>query len=401
MMKAVELFTGAGGLGMGVSLAGFKPVAVVERDRWACDTIRQNQNRGNPIVGNWPLHEADVRHIDYSLIDSEVDLVAGGPPCQPFSLGGRHRAFLDKRDMFPETVRAIRELKPKAFIVENVKGLTRKTFAEYFQYIMLQLEFPEVTAKADEAWLDHLARLEKHKTAGRRDSSSYEVVFRVLNAANYGVPQRRERIFFVGFRHDLHLEWTFPSETHSLDALLLSQWVTGDYWDFHKVAKKDRPSPTTQQKSRVKNISHTSKERPWRTVRDALRGMPDPEREIENGFLNHKFQPGAKVYPGHTGSPIDLPAKTLKAGVHGVPGGENMLVKTNGDVRYFTVRESARLQTFPDTYIFHGSWTETMRQLGNAVPLALGQRVASSVASTLLEYQESQLKKSLTKLRAC
>lgn len=401
MMKAVELFTGAGGLGMGVSLAGFKPVAVVERDRWACDTIRQNQNRGNPIVGNWPLHETDVRNIDYSLIGSEVDLVAGGPPCQPFSLGGRGKAFLDKRDMFPETVRAIRELKPKAFIIENVKGLTRKTFAEYFQYILLQLEFPEITAKPDEAWLDHLSRLEKHKTAGRRDASSYEVVFRVLNAANYGVPQRRERIFFVGFRHDLHLEWSFPAETHSLDALLLSQWVSGEYWDFHKVAKRDRPEPTTQQKSRVKKISHIATESPWRTVRDALRGMPDPELEAENGFLNHKFQPGARVYPGHTGSPIDLPAKTLKAGVHGVPGGENMLVKTNGDVRYFTVRESARLQTFPDTYIFHGSWTETMRQLGNAVPLALGQRVASSVASTLLEHEENQLKNSLTKLRAC
>ena len=401
MMNAVELFTGAGGLGMGVSLAGFKPLAVVERDRWACDTIRQNQNRGNPIVGNWPLHETDVRDIDYGLIDSVVDLVAGGPPCQPFSLGGRGKSFLDKRDMFPETVRAIRELKPKAFIIENVKGLTRKTFAEYFQYILLQLEFPEVIAKPDEVWLDHLSRLEKHKTAGRRDASSYEVVFRVLNAANYGVPQRRERIFFVGFRHDLHLEWSFPSETHSLDALLRSQWVSGEYWDFHKVAKKDRPELTSQLKSRISKLSQAPKGSPWRTVRDAITGMPDPELEPDSGFLNHKFQPGARVYPGHTGSPIDLPAKTLKAGVHGVPGGENMLVKTNGDVRYFTVRESARLQTFPDTYIFHGSWSETMRQLGNAVPLALGQRVASSVASTLLEYEESQLKNSLTKLRAC
>jgi site-specific DNA-cytosine methylase len=97
------------------------------------------------------------------------------------------------------------------------------------------------------------------------------------------------------------------------------------------------------------------------------------------------FQDGAKVYPGHTGSPLDLPAKTLKAGGHGVPGGENMMVLENGDVRYFSVRESARLQTFPDGYVFHGSWTETMRQLGNAVPVTLGRQVAASVALRLAE----------------
>lgn len=400
MMKAVELFTGAGGLGMGVSLAGFDPLAVVERDRWACDTIRQNQSLGNPIVSGWPLHEQDVRQFSYKTIAGEVDLVAGGPPCQPFSQGGRHRAFLDKRDMFPETVRAIRELKPKAFIIENVKGLTRKTFAEYFNYIKLQLEFPEVVAKEDETWLEHLGRLEMHQTSGSKDSSTYEVVFRVLNAANYGVPQKRERIFFVGFRHDLHAEWTFPSETHSLDALLHSQWVSGDYWDYHEVPSKQRPSLEPRLQNRIDKLKASSpRGSRWNTVRDALVGLPDPEIEHDQICLNHRFQPGARTYPGHTGSPIDLPAKTLKAGVHGVPGGENMLVKPNGEVRYFTVRESARLQTFPDTYVFHGSWTETMRQLGNAVPMALGQRVASSVAQALLRAQEDSLRQKLAKKR--
>ncbi|MFH0911218.1 MAG: DNA cytosine methyltransferase, partial [Planctomycetota bacterium] len=94
---------------------------------------------------------------------------------------------------------------------------------------------------------------------------------------------------------------------------------------------------------------------------------------------NHRFQPGARPYPGHTGSPFDEPAKTLKAGDHGVPGGENMLAYPDGKVRYFTVRESARLQTFPDKFIFHGSWTETMRQLGNAVPVALARVVAKEI----------------------
>ncbi|MFY4614036.1 DNA cytosine methyltransferase, partial [Escherichia coli] len=123
---------------------------------------------------------------------------------------------------------------------------------------------------------------------------------------------------------------------------------------------------------------------PWKTVRDAIADLPDPETKAAKMIRNHAFQAGARTYPGHTGSPLDLPAKTLKAGAHGVPGGENMLVRDDGSVRYFTVRESARIQTFPDSYRFHGSWTETMRQLGNAVPVHLAYCVASSVAEKLL-----------------
>jgi DNA (cytosine-5)-methyltransferase 1 len=97
---------------------------------------------------------------------------------------------------------------------------------------------------------------------------------------------------------------------------------------------------------------------------------------------------------------MDLPAKTLKAGDHGVPGGENMMVRDDGTVRYFSVRESARLQTFPDGYMFHGSWTETMRQLGNAVPVTLGRRVAASVAERLAETQVSRLMSERVRKRA-
>ena len=101
-------------------------------------------------------------------------------------------------------------------------------------------------------------------------------------------------------------------------------------------------------------------------------------------FHNHVLQPGARSYPGHTGSPVDMPAKALKAGDHGVPGGENMLRRVDGTVRYFTVRESARIQTFPDDYELHGSWTEAMRQLGNAVPVRLARIGAEAVHTHLL-----------------
>lgn len=391
-LQSIELFAGAGGLAMGATLAGFQSRGVVEWNKWACDTIRQNQQRGYPLVTDWPLYEGDVRHwlrdLDTTGLEGSLDLVAGGPPCQPFSMGGKHQANLDARDMFPATVDVIRRLKPRAFIVENVKGLTRASFSNYFEYIQGQLEFPELTRRPDESWVDHYNRIQAFKTSKRRSGSglNYRIVVTLVNAANYGVPQKRERVFIVGFRSDIDARWSFPSETHSFDALLHDQWVSGAYWEGHGITASKRPAIPESYRStvdRLRGLDLLPTRSAWRTVRDALVGLSEPS-DLVQLHLNHRPQPGARVYPGHTGSPIDLPAKTLKAGGHGVPGGENMLVGVDGQVRYFSVRESARLQTFPDGYEFHGAWGEAMRQLGNAVPLLLGQVVASSVASHLL-----------------
>ena len=225
-MKSVELFAGAGGLGIGLSLAGFEPSIVIEWDKWACDTIRENKICGYPLVKDWNIFEGDARRFDYNSIPGEIDLVSGGPPCQPFSLGGKHKANKDKRDMFPIAVNAVRKLSPRAFIFENVKGITRASFANYFQYIILQLTYPELIKKETEDWLGHLSRLERQKTSGKNNGLTYNVVARVLNAANYGVPQNRERVFIVGFRNDQSREWSFPNETHSLDSLLHGQWIS-------------------------------------------------------------------------------------------------------------------------------------------------------------------------------
>lgn len=393
MLTSMELFSGAGGLAMGVGLAGFKSLAVVEWDRWACDTLRKNQERGFPLVEGWPLFEGDVRNwvsqLAPKLCDGTLDLLTGGPPCQPFSMGGKHQANLDERDMFPAAVAAVRKLKPRAFIFENVKGLTRSTFATYFSYVLLQLEFPEVTKKLDECWTDHLSRLQQFKSSRKNSGKglTYRLFVTLVNAANYGIPQKRERVFIVGFRSDIDAQWSFPKETHSLDALLFDQYVDGHYWDRHRVAKRYIPKMPEKYKELIasmKGLGILPTKAPWRTVRDALLELPEPTYLESPVFLNHKLQDGARVYLGHTGSPLDLPAKTLKAGAHGVPGGENMLVRSDGSVRYFSIRESARLQTFPDLYELHGSWSEAMRQLGNAVPVALAQQVASSVATQLL-----------------
>lgn len=384
-MRAIELFAGAGGLGMGVSKAGFFHDLIVEWNQDACDTLRENQKRNVKPVAEWPeVIQGDVREVDFLPFRGKLDLVAGGPPCQPFSLGGKHRGHTDKRDMFPEAVRAVRETAPKAFIFENVRGLLRPTFGNYFGYVVLQLTYPEIRRKSDERWQEHHSRLEAYHTRGKWGGLHYNVVYQVLNAADYGVPQKRDRVFIVGFRSDLGLEWSFPKPTHSQEALVHSKWVTGEYWEEHGIPRSDRPSVprhlrTSTGKMKASSPKPTLKR--WRTVRDAIHDLPAPSRDGK--VHNHFPTNSAKSYPGHTGSPMDEPAKTLKAGDHGVPGGENTLAYSNGRMRYFTVRESARLQTFPDSYRFKGSWTEGMRQLGNAVPVALGFAVAKSVGEKL------------------
>lgn len=392
-MRSLELFAGGGGLGLGLDLAGFKAAAVVEWDKWCCDTIRHNQSLGYPLVQNWKVHQIDAKEFDYEAL-SGIELISGGPPCQPFSLGGKHRGYDDSRDMFPTAVKAVRMLRPKAFIFENVKGITRPSFANYFQYIQLQLSFPEIVIKPKEGWLAHLARLEQQRTSGNRSGLQYNVVARVLNAADYGIPQQRERVFIVGYRSDSGERWSFPEATHSYAALLRSQFDTGEYWQTHDVkrAARERHLALHRMEAERRIDAKEAELKPWLTVRDAIGDLPDPKSRSARTVLNHNFQPGAKPYPGHTGSQLDLPAKTLKAGDHGVPGGENMIDFGDGTYRYFTVRESARLQTFPDGYLFHGSWTETMRQLGNAVPVRLANVVGASVALQLLSASESRLK---------
>lgn len=379
-MRAVELFAGAGGLGMGISKAGFKPIEIVEWDKWCCDTINQNRAAKVSAVRHWPEpYLGDIRDKDFTKFEGKVDLVSGGPPCQPFSLGGKHKAYMDARDMWPQAVRAVREMRPKAFIFENVKGLKRTAFATYLSYINLQLHHPAIERLPNEEWEDHFGRLQQHHSANEHKEPEYRVLIDLLNAADYGVPQRRERVVFVGFRSDLGIRWKFPEKTHSFEALLWDQCRSLEYWNEHRVPFRER-NMDVRAEMKADQLPERPRTKRWRTVRDAICDLPDPVLPSHRKILNHRHQPGARSYPGHTGSRLDEPGKTLKAGVHGVPGGENMLVRPDGSTRYFTVRESARLQTFPDDYELHGSWTEAMRQLGNAVPLELAHVVAKDVA---------------------
>jgi DNA (cytosine-5)-methyltransferase 1 len=328
---SVELFAGCGGLALGVEQAGFRHLCLNEFDARACDTLVANGATQIDSPGDdaaaWPLVRGDCHGIDWTPLRGQVDLLAGGPPCQPFSIGGIHRGTNDPRNLWGEAARALREMEPKAFLFENVRGLARPKFRPFFDAVVEDLE-----------------------------GAGYDVAWTTVNAANYGVPQLRWRVFVVGFRRDLDMEWTFPAETHSRSVLVAAQ--SGE--------------PVTNGLA------------PWRTLRDALSGLPEPIDGMEHpSIANHIGVPGARPYLGHSGSTLDLPAKSVKAGVHGCPGGEHMTAFRDGTYRYWTVRETARVQGFPDRWTFVGPRSEAMRQIGNAVPVPLARVFAERIAQTL------------------
>jgi DNA (cytosine-5)-methyltransferase 1 len=388
--RSIELFSGTGGLALGLHSAGFRHDALYEWNQSAVKTLHFNQAQKHKALKGCQITRADVREIDFTR-HAGVDLVAGGPPCQPFSMGGKAAGMNDVRDMFPQAVRAVAEIKPRSFIFENVRGLLRPAFSNYVEFIRLQMEFPTFPITENVSWDQNLARLQRHKERNGSLESGlrYRVHIHQANAADYGVPQQRHRVFFIGFRSDVQTEWSFPQPTHSEEELLIEQFVSNEYWHRRGIRKRTDSAFSTsliRRGERLKNkkgVPLFSDLKPWMTLGEAINDLPKPTTSDSKTWLNHRQQDGAKAYPGHTGSSLYRPSKALKAGDHGVPGGENMIAYPNGSVRYLTIRESARVQTFPDNYQFLGSWSESMRQLGNAVPVELARIVGESVAKAL------------------
>lgn len=377
-MRSLEIFSGAGGLAKGLDLAGFDHAAFVEWNKDACASLRINFDPEKVFCG-------DIQDYDFSRLDA-VDIVAGGPPCQPFSLGGKHQANLDQRDMFPYAIKSIEALQPKLFLFENVKGLLRASFSDYLAYILRRLAYPYRSVVAPGVdWREHLEQLSR-SSVQTENEVTYRVTYRLLNAADYGVPQCRERVVIVGVRQDINQAFHFPKPTHSEERLLYDQYVTGEYWERHRVAKKDRPALSPLIAERIAAIKadyqlFAPEGKPWQTVRDALCDVPHPSDN--HRIADHIFRDGARSYPGHTGSCYDQPAKTIKAGGHGVPGGENMIRYPDDSIRYFTVFEAKRIQTFPDDYVITGSWGEALRQIGNAVPVRLAEHLGKAAIRVL------------------
>jgi DNA (cytosine-5)-methyltransferase 1 len=328
----LSLFAGAGGLDLGFASAGFKSLAFVELEPWACDTLRRNHPRAH-VIGP-PDHTGNVRHLTKMTLEAlehglgEPDVVIGGPPCQPYSVAAAQR-FLrgdyrfkrtghdDARrgGLFREFYRLVRETAPKAFLLENVPGL-------------LQLD----GGAAIDEMVNGLAAL------------GYEVATpTILEAADYGVPQFRQRVFVLG----------------------------------SKDTKPDLPNPT-----------HCSRTRTWRTVAHALAGMPQdlpnhvPRNHASSSIARYRrLKVGEREKLGRVDRLDPLrPSKTVIAGGSG-GGGRSHLHPFIA--RTLTVRECARLQTFPDDFVFEGSAARQFTQVGNAVPPLLAEQLARALAAAI------------------
>lgn len=382
-LTSIELFAGGGGMAVGTSRAGFEHLALVEWYRPAASILRHNAGDELGLWREESVHEQDARiwiqQTDVSA--GEVDLVAGGPPCQPFSLAGVHAGDNDNRNMFPAALEVVRQLQPKLVIFENVPGLTRPTFAPYFSYIKSQLERPTIQPRDDELWTEHKQRIER----SRIQDFGYHVDQHLLDAADFGVAQNRRRVFLIAVRNDLSDwdSWPAIDGSHSRDALLYDQWVSGDYWSEHELSMPELPEGLESRVRDLKEAGRPSGGR-WRTIRDAVSRFPVPVDGQESPIVsNHRGIPGARAYPKHSGSPYDWPAKAIKAGVHGVSGGEAMIRFDDGSLRYLTVRESAWLQGFPDEYVFPGARSRSMGAIGNAVAVPMAEMLAGTFRSRL------------------
>ncbi len=331
--KILELFAGAGGLAVGLEKAGIKCVALNEIDKWACQTLRENRP-------NWNVLEGDIKSFDFNEYNNKVDIVTGGFPCQAFSYAGKKLGLKDARGtLFYEFARVVKEVNPLICIGENVKGL-----------------LSHEKGKTIEGMISIL------------DEIGYNVVpVKVLKAINYKVPQKRERVILVGIRKDINLKYEYP-KPHNKIYNLVDALKKGELYDCN--VPKSEGAKYPEHKKEVLDL--VPQKGYWRNL----------PLDIQKEYMGKSFYLGG----GKTGIARrigwDEPSLTLTCS----PAQKQTERCHPEETRPFTVREYARIQTFPDDWKFIGSVSQQYKQIGNAVPCNLGQEIGYSIIKFLNEY---------------
>lgn len=331
--SVLELFAGAGGLALGLEKAGLKCVALNEIDKWACETLRSNRP-------NWNVLEGDIKAFDFKEYKGKVDVVTGGFPCQAFSYAGKKLGLNDARGtLFYEFARVVQEVLPAICIGENVRGLLSHD-----------------NGKTLEGMISIL------------DEIGYKVVpIQVLKAIYFRVPQKRERLVLVGVRKDIDIEFEYP-KPHKKIYNLKDALKKGELYDCDVPKSKGAKYP--EYKKEVLDL--VPPKGYWR----------DLPVEIQKQYMGGSFYLGG----GKTGMARrigwDEPSLTLTCS----PAQKQTERCHPDETRPFTVREYARIQTFPDDWMFAGSTAQQYKQIGNAVPVNLGQEVGYSVIKLLNEF---------------
>ena len=323
-IKGIELFGGGGGLALGLEKAGIKTVAVVEFNHEACETLRHNRP-------NWNVIEGDIHDVSFTEYRNKVDFVSGGAPCQAFSYAGKKLGFGDTRGtLFSEFARCIEEVNPKMFLFENVRGLISHDNGRTFETI-------------------------KHTF----ENLGYTIQYKVLNACYYGVGQKRERLIMVGIRNDLidMTEFTYPE--------------ADDKWTTLREALKDCPISEGQSFSENK--------------RKVMELVPpggcwvDLPEDVAKKYMGKSYYSGGGRRGMARRIAWDEPCLTLTTS----PSQKQTERCHPDETRPFTVREYARIQSFPDDWEFQGTISEQYKQIGNAVPVEMARRVGVEIVKAL------------------
>jgi DNA (cytosine-5)-methyltransferase 1 len=327
-MKALDLFSGPGGLSLGMKRADIEPVACVEKSKDAVATYDAH----TPTAEHF---RSDIRAISFERYRGKVDVVFGGPPCQPFSTGGLRRGTADARNMFPEFIRALREVQPAAFLAENVPGLATRNRVQYLAELLAEFE-----------------------------ALGFNVSWHVVSAADYGVPQKRRRLIIVGMKKGAF--W-FPKPTHGPDAHL-PHIASGSVID--KVSPLGEPPDC-----------------PVVYAKD-----PDPRRSPYAGHVYngggrpidlsapcHTILASAGGYKTHWIDTMDIaPEYSAHLMAGGAPREGTVL-----GARRMTLEESALIQTFPTDMWFAGSRSSQYTQVGDAVPPMLAHALGAALRCQL------------------
>lgn len=325
---SIELFAGGGGLALGMEQAGFQHIMLNEVNHWACETLRKNRP-------NWNVVEDDLHNVSFREYDGKVDFLSGGFPCQAFSYAGKQGGFEDARGtLFFEMARAIRECRPKVFMGENVKGLTSHDNGRTIEVIRNTIAELGYTLVEPE----------------------------VLKAIMYKVPQKRERIILIAIRNDLadKVKFKYP-DPYKRVVTLRDAFFKGDLYDCNVPESEGQIYP----KRKFEIMSMVPEGGDWRDL---------PE-DIQREYLKGSFLLGG----GKTGMArrlsLDEPSLTLTC----APAMKQTERCHPTETRPLTVREYARIQTFPDSWVFAGKRDEQYKQIGNAVPVNLAAAVGRSL----------------------
>ncbi|MBD2415885.1 DNA (cytosine-5-)-methyltransferase [Nostoc calcicola FACHB-389] len=359
---SISLFTGAFGLDLGMEQAGFHTVSVVEKDPDATRTIVINRPflkesavpREIEKVSFQELLEEGGRVLDLgrALAKGEVDLVTGGPPCQPFSTAGKRGSVMDPRgSLFMHFIRIVKEVQPRFFLMENVRGLLSAPL-RHRPINQRGKDYPPLEP-------DEIAGAALRVVLAEMEELGYNVVYNLLEAADYGVPQNRERVVFIGSRDGEAA--TFPLPKYCKYGKTLPKWRT--LRDAITGLVDPEPEFMTYSESRLKFLRLLQAGQNWRHLPEELK------KEAMGGAYNSG---GGKV-GFYRRLSWDKPSPTITTSPHQKATDMCHPVK----LRSLSVRESARIQTFPDDWIFYGSVSSKYKQIGNAVPILLAKEIGS------------------------